>query len=87
MNPRLLNGVLRLRDLEDVESHVAARFDALPLSSLERDDLIMHGISYACRIDRALPPEQPLGPVLDVMLDRRAASLRNAQAERLRNAA
>jgi hypothetical protein len=85
--PRLLNGVLRLRDLEDVEAYVTDRFEALPLSPLERDDLIMHGISYACRIDRALAPEQPLAPVLDVLLDRRVAGLKDAQAERLRNAA
>jgi hypothetical protein len=64
-----VNGVLSLREVEDVEYHVALRFEGLPLAPLDRDSIVLHGIAYACRIDRALPPEQPLRPVLDAVLD------------------
>jgi hypothetical protein len=72
---RLMNGVLSLREIEDVEHHVASRFDGLPLAPLDRDSIVLHGIAYACRIDRALPPEQALGPVLDPVLDKHVAGI------------
>jgi hypothetical protein len=81
--PRLLNGRLSLREIADIEHHVALRFDDLPLPVDERNSLVLHGVAYACRIDRALPPEQPLEPVLDGLLDERAANVRAEQAQLL----
>jgi len=70
-----MSGVLGLRDIPDVERHVAAWFDGLALAPPDRDSLVLHCIAWACRIDRALPPEQALAPVLDRLLDGRLASL------------
>jgi hypothetical protein len=86
-SPRLLKGRLSLREIPDVERHVADRFDVLALATPERDSLVLHGIAYACRIDRALPPEQPLGLVLDRVLEERVAGLRVEHAQRLGNVA
>ena len=86
-SPRLLKGRLSLREIADVERHVADRFDALALARAERDSLVLHGVAYACRIDRALAPEQPLGLVLDGVLDERVAGVRVEHAHRLGNVA
>jgi hypothetical protein len=72
---RLLPGVLSLRDVEDVEEHAAGHLEGVPLSETERRAEILRAIGDAYRVDRALPPERPLLPLLDALLTSRAARL------------
>jgi hypothetical protein len=73
--PRLLARVLTIRDVRDVERYVDAYLAALPLPDDELRAAVLGGIGDAYRIDRALPPERPLLPVLDVLLASRLARL------------
>jgi hypothetical protein len=58
-----------------VEAHAAGRFQGVPLPEAERQAEILRAIGDAHRVDRALPPERPLLPVLDALLATRAAQL------------
>jgi hypothetical protein len=71
---RLLPGVLRLRDVEDVERHAAGHLGGLSMPEAQRRAVII-AVADAYRVDRALPPEKPLRPVLDSVLESRAARL------------
>ena len=72
---RLLQGVLTIRDVCDVERHVAAYFEGLSLPAAQLRATVLGAVGDAYRIDRALPPERPLVPVLDAVLEMRAARL------------
>jgi hypothetical protein len=80
---RLLPGVLRLRDVEDVEAQAAAHFDKLALAGPDRQAEILRAIADAFRVDRALPPERSLLPLLDTLLAHRAAHLAREGSEPL----
>jgi hypothetical protein len=62
--------VLAVRDVSDVEAYVRGTLDAasLPADDRELAELVRCGIDSVYRIERALPPEQPLAPVLDTAL-------------------
>jgi hypothetical protein len=80
---RILDGALAIRDVADVERYVADRFAVLDLPEAERRVAILAAIGDAYRIDRALPPERPLLPLLDAMLASRATRLRSRTGRRL----
>jgi hypothetical protein len=85
--PRVLAGTLNLRDVQDLERHAAAHFEGLPLPDSERKAAILGAVADAYRIDRALPPERPLLPVLDLVLASRAARLMSESARAVRRVA
>jgi hypothetical protein len=87
LNGRILGGVLAIRDVPDVERHVAACFASLDLPEAERRVAILGAIGDAHRIDRALAPERPLLPLLDAHLSARAARLRSRTGNRLNRVA
>ena len=62
--------VLAVRDVRDVEAYVRGTLDAasLPADDRELAELVRCGIDSVYRVERALPPEQPLAPVLDTAL-------------------
>ena len=74
--PRFLAGVLAVRDVPDLERHVTGYFDGLGLRQPELRVAVLGAVGDAYRIDRALPPERPLLPLLDALLTSRAARLR-----------
>jgi hypothetical protein len=82
---RRLPGMLTLRDVADVEARVTETLEALRLSldAADFDALVLDAIGIAGRIERALPPDQALEPVLQAVLDDRLRS----RATKLRRAA
>jgi hypothetical protein len=68
---------LALRDLRDVEAYVIATLHrgALPLADGDLDRLVAQGIQSVYRLERALPPQQPLLPLLEQVLSARLAEL------------
>jgi hypothetical protein len=75
---RQLSGILTLRDVADVEDYVAGQLQDLGVGHADEgyQDLVLAGVETAYRIERALPPEIPLRPVLDPLLGRRLAARR-----------
>ena len=71
----------RLRDLPDVDEYVLGTVQrAVPAAADDRRALLQaQGVLAVQRVERALPPEVPLVPVLDTVLPARLAAL----AERL----
>jgi len=59
-----------LRDLRDVERYVIETIQdaALPLSDRHLDELVAAGIESIYRLERALPPQRPLLPLLQKVL-------------------
>jgi hypothetical protein len=82
---RLLPGVLRLRDVPDVEERVRETLTGFGHGpgTTDHDELVLDAIGLAFRIERALPPGHELEPVLQRVLDFRLAS----RASRLGKAA
>jgi hypothetical protein len=76
---RYLPGVLALRDVRDVESCVATSVQNLGVGPTDEDhkQLVLAGVQSAYRVERALPPERPLRPVLEPLLEHRLASERS----------
>jgi hypothetical protein len=74
-----LPGVLTLRDVRDVESLVAAHVQELGVQPGDEDHtkLVLAGVQTAYRVERALPPERPLRPVLELLLEHRLAPERS----------
>lgn len=72
---RLLPGVLALRDVNDLELYLAGHLEGVQLAEAEWRAEMLRAIGDAHRVDRALPPERPLLPVLDALLTARAAHL------------
>ena len=72
-------GVLTLRDVRDVESYVAAHLEARGIGPADEDhrELVLTGVQAAYRVERALPPERPLSPVLELLLEQRLAPARS----------
>jgi hypothetical protein len=69
--------LLSLRDVRDIEAYVIETiFEAgFELSDGDLDELVASGIESVYRLERALPPQQPLLPVLDNLLPPRLAEL------------
>jgi hypothetical protein len=69
--PRRLPKVLALRDITDVEGLVTSTLArlSLPVHGATSDRLVLAGVEAVFRIDRSVPREHPLGPVLDGMLE------------------
>ena len=80
---RFLAGVLTLRDIRDLEQHVAGFFDGLGLRQPELRSAVLAAIGDAYRLDRALPSEHALEPLLYALLAARAARLRTGLDARL----
>ena len=67
-----------MRDLDRYVSEALREIGVRPSSSVHAA-LLEHGLDSAYRLERALPPETSLGPVLDAVLrDRLISSLRHA---------
>ena len=76
---RYLPGVLILRDVRDVESYVAGCVRELgvgPATAGHRE-MVLAGVQMAYRVERALPPERPLRPVLEPLLAHQLAPERS----------
>jgi hypothetical protein len=73
--------ILSLRDVADVEAYVIETIHeaALSLSDGELDELVASGIESVYRLERALPPQRPLRPLLDHVLSPRLAELWGAR--------
>jgi hypothetical protein len=77
--------VLAVRDVPDVEAYVRETLDAaeLPADDRELAELVRCGIDSVYRVERALPPEHPLTPVLDTALhEHLVETWESLQAER-----
>jgi hypothetical protein len=74
--------VLTLRDVVDVEVYVfeTIREAALPVRDEDLDELVRAGVESVRRVERALPPQWPLLPVLDTVLSPRLVELAGAAA-------
>ena len=73
--------ILSLRDVADVEAYVIETIheSALSLSDGEFDELVASGIKSVYRLERAVPPQRPLLPLLDNLLSARLAELWGAR--------
>jgi hypothetical protein len=62
-----------LRDVRDLEGYVSTTLGAIGIvpSSPVHEPLLRHGVRSAHRVERALPPEASLRPVLDEVLHQR----------------
>lgn len=68
-----------------MEAYVVGTLAAtsLPVDDRARDELVRCGIDSVYRVERALPPERPLAPVLDTALhDHLVDRWHSLQAER-----
>lgn len=90
---RRLPRVLALRDIPDVEGLVTTTLErlALPVQGERSDRLVDAGIEAVFRVDRSVPSDHPLAPVLDGMLEQGLLELyhereANPSAARLRAA-
>jgi hypothetical protein len=82
--PRQWPRVLVLRDVRDVEAYVARTLSSLQVHATREETarLVRAGVKDAWRIERALPPDRRLRPVLDDVLAQRLSELAG-QRERL----
>jgi hypothetical protein len=76
--------VLVLRDVRDVEAYVARTLSSLQIHVTREETvrLVRAGVKDAWRIERALPPDRRLLPVLEDVLAQRLSQLAG-QHERL----
>jgi hypothetical protein len=76
---RYMPGCLTLRDVRDVERYVASHLEGMGIGPADQDhrELVLTGVQAAYRLERALPPERPLSPVLDQLLEHRLAPARS----------
>ena len=65
----------RLRDVPDVEAYVSYAVGALCPDPAATGALRAEGVQAVRRLERALPPEAPLKPVLDDVLPTHLESL------------
>lgn len=65
--------VLTVRDIRDVEAHVRSTLHeaGLPLGQDQLESLVRCGVRSVLSIERALPRERPLAPVLEATLRQR----------------
>jgi hypothetical protein len=80
---RILGGVLSIREARDLEQHVVGHFEHLHLPEAEMRVAVLGAVGDAYRIDRALPSERPLLPVLDALLASRVVRLRSRLGRRV----
>lgn len=80
--------VLVLRDVRDVEAFVARTLSSLQthLTSEETIRLVRAGVKDAWRIERALPPDRRLLPILEDVLAQRLSQLAGRRDRLLRAA-
>lgn len=69
--PRRLPRVVALRDIPDVEAFVTSALErlALPVRGEHSDRLVLAGVDAVFRVDRSVPREHPLAPVLEGTLE------------------
>jgi hypothetical protein len=69
--------ILSLRDVPDVEAYVIHTLREAKLAQMDGalEELVAAGIESVYRLERALPPERPLLPLLDEVLPGRLAEL------------
>jgi hypothetical protein len=63
--------------VQDVEAYVIGTLasTSLPVDDRDLDELVRCGIDSVYRVERALPPERPLAPVLDTALQERLVDM------------
>ena len=71
------NRVPTLRDVVDVEAYVIGTLHEAALTPTDGElaELVASGIESVYRLERALPPDQPLLPVLEKVLSKRLVEL------------
>jgi hypothetical protein len=69
--------VVAVRDIPDVEGLVTSALErmSLPVEGERSDRLVLAGVDAVFRVDRSVPREQPLAPVLDGMLEQNLLEL------------
>ena len=77
MTPTALPTPVSARDVADVEAYVSDTVAdlGLPTGARDSDWLIQAGIATVVRVDRAMPPERPLRPMLESHLSERLLAL------------
>jgi hypothetical protein len=80
--PRRLPNVVALRDISDVERLVTSTLErlSLPVHGADSDRLVLAGVEAVFRVDRSVPREHPLGPVVDGMLEQNLLELHRLEA-------
>jgi hypothetical protein len=78
---RRLPRVIALRDIRDVEGLVISTLErlALPVEGEHSDRLVRAGVEAVFRVDRSVPRDHPLAPVLDGMLEQRMLELHESE--------
>jgi hypothetical protein len=78
---RRISPLLTIRDVVDVEAYVLGTIhrSALSASDGQLDELIAAGIASVQRLERAMPPQRPLRPVLENVLAARMIELSSAR--------
>jgi hypothetical protein len=68
---RRLPRVVSIRDIRDVEQLVTSTMKrlSLPLEGERSDRLVLAGVDAVYRINRSVPSEHPLTPMLDGLLE------------------
>jgi hypothetical protein len=71
MPARRLPRVVSIRDIRDVEQLVTSTMErlSLPMHGERSDRLVLAGVDAVFRLERSVPREHPLGPILDGVLD------------------
>jgi hypothetical protein len=84
--PRQWPRVLVLRDVRDVEAYVARTLSSLQVhvTTEEAARLVRAGVKDAWRIERAMPPDRRLLPVLEDVLPQRLSQLAGQREPLLR---
>jgi len=82
---RRLPRVVSIRDIRDVEHLVTSTLErlSLPTHGERSDHLVLAGVDAVFRVERSVPREHPLGPILDGVLEQGLLELdRDRQEER-----
>ena len=68
---RRLPRVVSIRDIRDVEQLVTSTMErlSLPTRGEHSDRLVLAGVDAVYRVERSVPREHPLGPILDGVLE------------------
>jgi hypothetical protein len=68
---RRLPRVVSIRDIRDVEQLVTSTMERLllPTRGERSDRLVLAGVDAVYRVERSVPREHPLGPILDGVLE------------------
>jgi hypothetical protein len=82
---RRLPRVVSIRDIRDVEQFVTSTMErlSLPTRGERSDRLVLAGVDAVYRVERSVPREHPLGPILNGLLEQGLLEMdRDRQEER-----